>query len=584
MALGTGAAVGAVAAFCRAPSVVFADAGELLTAVALGGVAHPPGFPLYLVLGRLWLAVLRPLGMHAASALNLFSSACNGLSTALVVTAAFVLLDRVKAPVGEAGKGVLAVLVGLLAGFGPTLFDFSLSIEVYALHSVFLSGAIAASIGAGGEKSPHRRRVLTTLAGLFAGGGLAVHHATMVVIVPGLLCLLYAAEEARERTARAGLFVAAVLPGILSYAVLPVRAAGRPALNWGNPSNLFRFWVHVSARDYQVNIESSVEKTLAHAARFLQAYRAEFSVLGLGVALLGLLFLVRRERLLFAGFLAMLLGDVAFAVRYEIAEDQAAYYIPVFLATALLFGVGAAVVQEKLDARRKGTGRLALAVAAALVLAVTAGNVSARGGRRLDRRAPESTASFLASSPPGALVFTTEWNLYSPVLAAREVEGKRGDLLVLDVLLLRRGWYLDSLERGHPDRLSGAAEEFGRYRSKLSDWEEGRPYSGDELTRLYCDFTKKMVRVAWSQGIDVVWVGTVLGQHLPQGAALVPSGIGYRVLPSQEMTAVFVPDSPVSVAAALRPGLPLDEVFEQKIRPIVAGMRVQRAMYDDAFG
>ena len=584
LAAGTGALTALVAAVCRAPSVVFADSGELLTAVVTKGVAHPPGFPLYLAAAGGFLSLATAAGADAARALNLFSALSNGVATALMVGAALALFDRTGAPASEGTRRLLAVAAGLLAGFGPTLFDFSLSIEVYAFHAIFLAGALAAALAAGGEQEPGRRRLLTLAAGLFVGGGLAVHHATMAVVLPGLFLFLHLPGEGTERWKRAALFVGGAVPGLATYLVLPLRAAVAPPLNWGNPSNFFRFWVHISARDYQVNIDSSAEQIAAHALRFVEAWAGEFSSAGLALALAGLALLLVRRRLLAWAFLALLLGDVAFAVRYEIAEDQAAYYLPVFMATSLLAVAGIAAAAGLLERRGTAARRTVLAAGVLLVGLVVSRNVVARAGRRLDGRASEAAANLLACAPAGALVFTPEWNLYAPVLAAQEVDGQRDDLLVLDVLLLRRGWYLDALLRRHPDRVAGAKEAFEAYRAKLADWEEGRPFVAEDLTRLYDGFTKKLTEVTWARGRETVWVGTLMGQHLPAGAALVPAGIGYRVLPVSAATAVYVPDAPVTFEASLRSGLPLDSVFEEKVRPLLAGMRVQRALYEEAFG
>ena len=43
-----------------APTVTFVDSGELIAASSTLGVAHPPGFPLYILLAK--LATLVPLG------------------------------------------------------------------------------------------------------------------------------------------------------------------------------------------------------------------------------------------------------------------------------------------------------------------------------------------------------------------------------------------------------------------------------------------------------------------------------------------------------------------------------------------
>ncbi len=573
-----GVVVAGVALACRAPGVLYADAGELLTAVSLKGVAHPPGFPLYLLLGGLWCDAARVLGAPLASSLNAFSAVCDGVASGFAAAAAAALLARVAVRLDETSRLLLAAAAGLLAGFGPTLFDFSLGIEVYAIHAVFLAAALLGAVAAGAEDDARRRMRLTLGAGVAAGCGLAVHHATMVVALPGLAVLLWGREPRAARGRRVGLFFLALLPGLATYAVLPLRAVRWPPLDWGNPSSLYRFWVHISARDYQVNIESSLPTILRHAGRFLLAYREEVTILGLALALAGLALTIKRGRAAAIGLLVVVLGDVAFAVRYEIAEDQAAYYIPTFLATALLAVLGVAALLE----RRPAAARLGAAGALLLAAAFSVSHVASRS-RAHDGRAPETASNLLASLPPNAFALTPEWNAYSPSLAATQVERKRPDVLILDVLLLRRGWYLDAFARRHPDRARDVKAELESYRTKLSDWEEGRPYVPDELTRLYQAFTQRLVTAALERGAPAVWFGTVMPEHLPTGAALIPAGIGYRVLPSRARTVVYEPDSPVSFDAARRPGLPVDETYDLKIRPLYAGMLTQRALYEAAF-
>ena len=582
LAAAVGTLVGAVACLCRAPGVLYADAGEFLTALATRGVAHPPGFPLYVLAGGLWLDAARLLGANPAQALNAFSSVCAGAAAAAAVVAALALLERGVPELDGGTRAALATGAALLTGFGPTLFDFSLGIEVYAFHMALLTAAVASAVRALGAEAARKAREWTLLSGLFTGAALAVHHATMVVSLPGLAILLWRRESRRERWPRTLLFFAGTLPGLLAYASLPVRASRWPALNWGNPSNFHRFWEHVTARDYQVNIESSSALIVSHAGRFLAAWRQEVSIPGILLAVLALFLLWNRARLAVVGLWAVILGDVAFAVRYEIAEDQAAYYLPTFLASCLLLTLAAAWLLERFASRPKS--RIAAgAVFLAGIAVFTGRNVLIRAGRAHDRRAMETADDFLASLPPGALALTPEWNLYAPVLAAREVDGRRLDALVLDLLLLRRGWYLDSFARRQPERLAETRAEFEAYRAKLADWEEGRPYDSDRLTQLYDSFTQKLVVAAWARGAPVVWIGTVVSAHLPRGSALVPSGIGYRVLPDAASATARLPDAPVRFDAALTPGLPVDEIYDGKIRPLYAGMLTQRALYEAAF-
>src|SRR4051812_29274974 len=61
---------------CR--TIYVGDSGELAAAVHVLGIPHPPGYPLYVLLGKLF-SVLVPIGKPALR-LNLFSAVCAGAS------------------------------------------------------------------------------------------------------------------------------------------------------------------------------------------------------------------------------------------------------------------------------------------------------------------------------------------------------------------------------------------------------------------------------------------------------------------------------------------------------------------------
>src|SRR2546428_12590155 len=73
-ALAVGVAVFAIYALGACRTIYVGDSGELVTAVHLLGIPHPSGYPLYVLLGKLW-TLLIPLG-SVAFRMSLFSAAC----------------------------------------------------------------------------------------------------------------------------------------------------------------------------------------------------------------------------------------------------------------------------------------------------------------------------------------------------------------------------------------------------------------------------------------------------------------------------------------------------------------------------
>ena len=80
----------AIYAAGASPTIYVGDSGELVTAVHLLGIPHPTGYPLYVLLGKLW-TLLVPFG-SIAWRMSLFSAAC-----AAAASAALFLLARREA-------------------------------------------------------------------------------------------------------------------------------------------------------------------------------------------------------------------------------------------------------------------------------------------------------------------------------------------------------------------------------------------------------------------------------------------------------------------------------------------------------
>lgn len=214
---GVFAAVFALYAAAAYPTFAPRDAADMARAAVTAGVAHPPGYPLYALLGRLWLALV-PFG-DASYRLNLLSAAAGALACALLAAH---LLRRGRA----------AALAGSLAlAFSAPLWKFSLLSEKYALHAAFAAALLLLSEGE--ERARVRREAL---AGLLFGLG-CVNHQTFVLTAPVWL-YLYGARSLRSVLpfAALGLLLDLAVPARLGswsagWAVLTRAAYGATTLS-----------------------------------------------------------------------------------------------------------------------------------------------------------------------------------------------------------------------------------------------------------------------------------------------------------------------------------------------------------------
>ncbi len=106
-----------------------ADGGDLISAAATGGVPHPTGYPLYLILARGFQFL--PVG-DLAFRTNLLSAVCTILAALLLYAyLSHQLRDR---PLGQ----FASFLAALAYGLAPFVWGQALVTEVYALHGLLM--------------------------------------------------------------------------------------------------------------------------------------------------------------------------------------------------------------------------------------------------------------------------------------------------------------------------------------------------------------------------------------------------------------------------------------------------------------
>ncbi len=156
--------------FCAYPSIAPRDSADLAVAALSLGVAHPPGYPLYAVLGRAWTDVF-PLG-NPAYRLNVLSALCGAGAAACL----FIFLRRRARPAAALGAC-------LALGLGVFYWKFCLLEEMYAAQALFLTLLLLLSDG---DAKSHLKRL--SLSGLVFGLGL-VNHQSLLLFSPALFWL-----------------------------------------------------------------------------------------------------------------------------------------------------------------------------------------------------------------------------------------------------------------------------------------------------------------------------------------------------------------------------------------------------------
>jgi hypothetical protein len=285
------------------PTVTAEDSGELIAASYLGGVAHPPGFPLWCILTKPFLWI--PIGDVAWRA-NL-ASAFFGSATAAGV---FVLALRWGA------SRMCGMVAALALAFSQRFWSQCVITEVYALNAVLLVTVLLCVEAfrrplwkvddtEDRQTTDARKRKSLLVLGFISGLSLTNHYMLMMLAGPGIAALLvpewkWLRKEWRWLLGAAGLGCA----GLLVYLQLPIAASRNTFMNWGNPSTWGAFWDHILRRSYR-SLEFSEEVTSGTKLLFFghAAYELwnQFTPYLLLFAPVGMVSLWRRDRSRFAG-------------------------------------------------------------------------------------------------------------------------------------------------------------------------------------------------------------------------------------------------------------------------------------------
>ncbi len=451
--IGLSAALGALTAYLLtlAPGVVWAgagiDSGDFATAVAVGGVPHPTGYPTLMLLGLAVRAI--PLG-DLALWLNVLTAlaAAGSLIPLGLLAARLRPRPGLSIPLPEAAS---AAAVLTLYGLAPLVWSNAVVTEVYALASLLLWSAIYAAVRARVDEGAGSHATLwATASGTLLGLGTGA-HITVVLGAPAQAAILLQGQR-RTRTSRrpTALWAAGLVVGCSVFAYLPVAASLDPPVNWGDPSTLERFWSVVSAEIYHSRLGGSDPGAIAaNAAWLLGSPARQLTWVLLPLLAFGGASLTRRRAwaALATGWIAAIALSVS--ALYTSRDDEV-FVLPALAAAALWSAVGVFDVGRWTSLGGVGARRLVAATLAALL--VTASVI--RGtelAEEVSMRDATHAAGFahaaLTQADPNTVILTNDDRATFPLWYARHAPGGRSDVTIVDQRLWQFAWYRDTLSR-----------------------------------------------------------------------------------------------------------------------------------------
>ncbi|HVP57895.1 MAG TPA: DUF2723 domain-containing protein [bacterium] len=388
-------------------SVLPGDSGELIAASYTLSIAHPPGFPLYVILGKL-LSSIFAFG-SVAYRYNLFSAVVGAVTAALMVL--------VLARLGVRRLIAAAIALGL-----ATLEAYWLQAttgDVYTLNGLFT--ALLLYVALAGRYDGERALPLVG----FLGGLAISHHLTLVYGLASALVVLLAGMRRLPSAKSVFLSVFLFALGLTIWLYIPIRANLKPPLTWGETQTFSGFLSHVGAQSYRWRLRPfDFKNRLVDWLRYYKMLARESGGPLIVLACLGIVLNAKRLRLVGGCLLLVLLYSLHYVV-YDIPDIES-HTFPALLGVAGLAGMGLQRISTWRHLRRIGQ-----VVAAGLALAIIIPNLVAMHPRKDEWFASDLARAVEASAIKacgkdciiictGDVSFPLLYNSFAGVSSARE--------------------------------------------------------------------------------------------------------------------------------------------------------------------
>ncbi|MCK4572244.1 DUF2723 domain-containing protein, partial [candidate division WOR-3 bacterium] len=198
------------------PSISSGDSGELAASAHILGIPHPPGYPFYMILGRLFSLVFPG---NPALGMNILSSIFAILSLLLIFQ---ILLDFGIKP-------QIAFIPSILLSIHPLFLQFATITEVYTITSFFFLLELLLL-----------KRDNYLLLSYVVGISFLIHPMLWIIGVYSLYKIL-------KRDYRLIIYS---FVGISVILYLPIRSISNPLIDWGNPETLRGVISHILRFEY----------------------------------------------------------------------------------------------------------------------------------------------------------------------------------------------------------------------------------------------------------------------------------------------------------------------------------------------
>jgi hypothetical protein len=484
----------------------FADASEFALVTKFFGIAHPPGFPSYVLFATFFSKLIGLSGLTHVSTLVIFSSACVAFSCMLLYLTSWEILSKLNKDENTRNNELVSLIASIVPAAGSTIWHWAHSVEVYGFQ-LFASGLLIYGVTAFEIKKEIR---FVIMAAFGYALGLANHHLSMILFSPFLLLLLSPGwldlpkstkENSKKKTSskppfwyflkeKSFLYFSGttLLLLIIFYGWMMVRAATPLYFAFGSPDNLSRLFYHLSGGAWIKNTQAEVKGIIGMRFPYFMSLKFGQFLFFLPVLIAGIIALLNKK---LSRLLVMIVGYYLLVLIYQLRIDQTAdtdaYMVTPFYFLCLLLPFGILMIT---NLNKKLIYLFPLLIIFQFFMNypktdLTKFDLSDSLMKEIDRAAPK-----------GSVILIADWTSIITYTYYRNEYNFRPDLFVLNYDL--KFTYFKLLERNYPPLYKAIKPEYDRYINLLGEahpaeiYNTGCSLDNPQLLEAYLDVIKKL--------------------------------------------------------------------------------------------
>lgn len=419
--------------YTAAPTVFDGDSGELATVIHTLGLAHPTGFPIYILLGKL----VTLIGGDPARTLNLLSSFF------IVSSAVFLFFIFSSLRINR----LVSFLSAIVFALGRSLWYHGGIVAVYPMGVFFITLLLLLFVR---WQQEHKTKYIYLYAFIW-GLSLGTHSVMLILVIP-LLFMLY-----KGRTQFRGFLSYLKLIGIFlltsfQYIYLPLAYARNQIVTFGSIKDFGGFFHYITQRDYAFKIGvRGFSDILPFIDHVIGALSTEFGLLFFLIGILGFVFLFKKNLQLFVILVGLFLGNMLMLFFYGGEADLELLYRYLYLDYVVLticIASGGYWVYEKLA--KTPNSRIFIYIVFSLGIMFTF-QTNFQYDDRHNNYVGYDFARNVLMTPVEKSIVISEGDAVSGPLWYLQSMGQRPDIILVDANALTLDWYVENMHKRYPD-------------------------------------------------------------------------------------------------------------------------------------